>query len=209
MNNFLNQTINNITIQREATLNNNLENAELQNEYVTNGELPEINAALMNEIEINYLESGGNIEILQNNYSNIYSVAMQCPYSGGGAVERARSLISFINDSVIYNDDLVCLQNGVYRFANDSINTQELNKIIVQPNPTNDKVEILLIGNFKNGLCEIEIKNLLGEVVKSDVMNCNDKQKAIDVSGLARGVYSINVSVQDIQNLTTKLVIIK
>ncbi len=206
---FLNQTINNLYIQREATLNNNLENAELQNEYVTNGELPEINAALMNEIEINYLESGGNIEILQNNYSNIYSVAMQCPYSGGGAVERARSLISFINDSVIYNDDLVCLQNGVYRFANDSINTQELNKIIVQPNPTNDKVEILLIGNFKNGLCEIEIKNLLGEVVKSDVMNCNDKQKAIDVSGLARGVYSINVSVQDIQNLTTKLVIIK
>src|SRR5690606_7395855 len=206
---FLNQTINNLYIQREATLNNNLENAELQNEYVTNGELPEINAALMNEIEINYLESGGNIEILQNNYSNIYSVAMQCPYSGGGAVERERSLISFINDSVIYNDDLVCLQNGVYRFANDSINTQELNKIIVQPNPTNDKVEILLIGNFKNGLCEIEIKNLLGEVVKSDVMNCNDKQKAIDVSGLARGVYSINVSVQDIQNLTTKLVIIK
>ncbi|MBE7510767.1 MAG: T9SS type A sorting domain-containing protein [Bacteroidia bacterium] len=40
MNNFK-PNDNNITIQREATLNDNLNEAELQNDYVVNGELPE------------------------------------------------------------------------------------------------------------------------------------------------------------------------
>ena len=46
--NFLNQTIQNINIQREAIINDNLNNAENQNDYVVNGELPEINSAYMN-----------------------------------------------------------------------------------------------------------------------------------------------------------------
>lgn len=206
---FLNQTINNLYIVREATINNILAEAELKNDYVVNGELPEINAALINEIEINFLETGGNIEVLQNNYSGIYSIASQCPYSGGGAVERARSLISFINDSVVYNDDFVCLQNGVYRFAKDSIDAKELNKIIVQPNPANDKVKIKLEGNVGEGICKIIIRNSVGEIVLNAEMNCNERQKLIDVSFLAQGVYSINVNANNVIQITEKLVIIR
>ena len=123
MNNFLNQTINNITIQREATLNDNLNEAELQNEYVVNGELPEINTAYINEIEIEYLERGNDIQYLIDNYSGILAIASQCPFAGGSAVERARSYVALINDSVYYDDLNICLQSGIYRFSkNYSLN---------------------------------------------------------------------------------------
>ncbi|MEZ5067454.1 MAG: hypothetical protein R2847_02765 [Bacteroidia bacterium] len=50
---FLNQTINNLKVQQEASINDNLANAELKNDYVVNAELPEMNTAALNEVEIN------------------------------------------------------------------------------------------------------------------------------------------------------------
>ena len=206
---FLNQTINNINIQREAIITDNLSNAEYTNNLVVNGELPETNAAILNDIEMEYIESGGNIEVLQNNYSTIYAVAAQCPHVGGKAVERARTFFAMLNDTIVYDDDFVCLQSGVYRFTNDSAKTVEENKIIIQPNPANDKVEIKLVGKFEDGICKITIRNSVGEVVLSAGMNCNDKQKLIDVSNLSQGVYSINVNANNIVQITEKLVIIR
>lgn len=209
MNNFLNQTINNITIQREATLNNNLENAELQNEYVVNGELPETNTAYINGIEIEYLERGNDIQYLIDNYSGILAIASQCPFAGGSAVERARSYVALINDSVYYDDLNVCLQSGIYRMANvDSEKTNNSNSIIIKPNPASEKVEINLLGNFDDGVCRIEIRNSIGEIILTDEMNCKDKHKVINLSKLSQGVYSIRVNANNIE-LMQKLVIIK
>ncbi|KXK46386.1 MAG: hypothetical protein UZ10_BCD003001284, partial [Bacteroidetes bacterium OLB10] len=205
---FLNQTINNLYILREATLNANLAEAELQNEYVVNGEIPELNTAFINEVEINFLESGGNVEVLQNNYASIYSVASQCPYSGGGAVERARSLISFINDSVIYNDDYTCLQNGIYRTAKADSILNDISKISVRPNPTNDRITIELIGKYE-GICRIEILSPLNEVVLKEQMPCNEKTKTINVSQIAQGIYSVNVYINNEAKLIHKIAIIR
>ena len=47
-----------------------------------------------------------------NNYQQILSIAEQCPYSGGVAVYIARSLIALFNDSIIYDDENNCLQQG-------------------------------------------------------------------------------------------------
>ena len=80
---FLNQTILNLYIQREATLNNNLENAELQNDYVVNGELPETNSAYINEIEINFIERDNDIQYIIDNYAGIFALANQCPFAVG------------------------------------------------------------------------------------------------------------------------------
>lgn len=76
---FLNQTINNINIQRDAILTNNLENADFQNDYVVNGETPEINTAAVNDIEIQYLETAQDKQILIDNYNELLAIANQCP----------------------------------------------------------------------------------------------------------------------------------
>jgi hypothetical protein len=205
---FLNQTINNINIQREAILTNNLENADLQNDYVVDGEIPEINAAYINEIEIEYLEGGNDIQFLIDNYSIILAVAMQCPFAGGSAVERARTFIALINDSIFYDDANICLQSGIYRFAKNSIKNIEQNKILIQPNPAKDKVEINLLGNFDDGVCKVEIRNFIGEMILTDEMNCIEKHRVINLSKLSQGVYSIRVNANNIE-LMQKLVIIK
>jgi hypothetical protein len=192
--NFLNQTINNINIQREGILTNNLENAALQNDYVVDGEVPEINAAAINELETLYIESGEDIGVLHSYYSTILTVATQCPYTGGEAVIRARTFVAMLNDSLGYDDANVCLQSGVYRMAqNSNEETPANNEIIVKPNPATDKIDIVLIGNFE-GLCTIEIVNTLNEKNISEQMNCKEKEKTINITSLAQGVYTVKVS---------------
>ncbi|MBK6641880.1 MAG: hypothetical protein IPG39_11960 [Bacteroidetes bacterium] len=62
----MNQTIENLQIQREAMMTNNLQNAELNNNMVVNAELPENNTNILNDLEIHYLETGEDLN--GNNY---------------------------------------------------------------------------------------------------------------------------------------------
>ncbi|MCB8931496.1 MAG: T9SS type A sorting domain-containing protein, partial [Bacteroidetes bacterium] len=206
--NFLNQTINNINLIREAMLAGNAANAKLINEIVVPDNLPQENTKYMNSIEANYLERGNDIQYIADNFSGIYSIASQCPYSGGRAVEKARSFMALLNDTIAYNDNNVCLQSGIYRYANDTVRTVEENKIIIQPNPASNEVSIILKGEFE-GLCNIQIKNAMGEEILFSQMNCAEKQRMVDVSNLAQGVYIVKVNVNNITFLNSKLVIVR
>ena len=203
---FLNQTIYNLHLQREAIFNDNLTNAELQNSYVVNGELPELNSAYMNEMEINYMETNGDLQFLRDNYSGIFAIASQCPYVGGKAVERARTYIALINDSISYDDTNICLQSGVYRIGNDTTEKIKSTYIKIKPNPANDKVTIQLTG-IVDGICKIQIRNVLNEVIQDYVFDCKKQKYIINVSSLKQGIYSITVNANRKKNIINKLVI--
>src|SRR6185436_15914480 len=163
--NLLNQTLANIEIIREASIEDDLANAELSNHYVVNGKLPELNTAFINEIEILYAENQNRDRIFEN-YEDILSIASQCPYTGGPAVERARTFIAIVNDSIAYDDETVCLIHGVFRASNVKFQQfQEESKIMVKPNPANSKVEITLKGGFEDGICKIELRNFFGQLL--------------------------------------------
>jgi hypothetical protein len=206
--NFLNQTINNINIQREGILTNNLENAVLQNDYVVDGEVPESNAAAINEAEALYIESGEDIEVLQNYYSTILFIAMQCPYTGGPAVERARSFVALLDDSVLYDDVNTCLQNGVYRFANDTTAEINYSDITIIPNPAVDKVTVQLTG-IEDGICTIQIRNVINEIVYESEFNCAEKNHLIHLNNLSGGVYSIAVNAANKKSVNSKFIILR
>ncbi|MEI2759532.1 MAG: T9SS type A sorting domain-containing protein [Bacteroidia bacterium] len=203
---FLNQTIYNLNLQIEALFNDNLTNAELQNSYVVNGELPELNGVYMNEMEINYMETDEDLQFLRDNYSGIIAIASQCPYVGGKAVERARTYIALINDSISYDDANICLQSGVYRFANDSTEKITSSDIKIIPNPANDKVTVQLTG-IDDGICKIQIRNVLNEIVYDDVFDCKNQKHIINVSNLSQGVYSISVNAVGKKSIINKLII--
>ena len=203
---FLNQKIYNLHLQREALFNDNLTNAELQNSYVVNGELPELNSAYMNEMEINYMETDEDLQFLRDNYSGIFAIASQCPYVGGKAVERARTYIALINDSISYDDANICLQSGVYRFANDTTENIKTTEIKIIPNPANDKVTIQLKG-IDDGICKIQIRNVLNEIVYDDVFDCKNQKHIINVSNLSQGVYSITINAIGKKSIINKLFI--
>lgn len=206
--NFLNQTATNINLQREGIISNNLENAELQNDYVVGDMVPYSNTTFINEREIAYIETGNNLEEVSNYYSEIFSIAQQCPYTGGPAVERARTLIAMVNDSVFYDHANTCLQVGVYRQQNNDTYTAPTSySILINPNPAKDIIEVKLKGDFK-GLCKIEISNMMNKLVIQQDMNCEEKTKTIDVYTLSQGIYTVKVSV-DKQFYVSKLSIIK
>lgn len=208
--NFLNQTIQNINIIREAAQNNNLAEAELINDIVIPENIPQENTQRINEIEIQYQEEGYDIEVIQNNYAEIFAIASQCPYAGGPAVERSRAFVALLNDTIFYDDEDICLQSGIYRIASvDSTNSKnEIKAINIQPNPANDKVTIRLIGKFE-GLCNIEIKNALGETVLLKQMNCKEAVSKLDLAAFAPGIYTIKINVNNSNFVNSKLVIVR
>jgi hypothetical protein len=206
--NLLNQTANNINQQREAILNNNLQNAELQSEYAINGEVPEVNTAIINEVEVRYIESGQDIETLLADYNTIIPIAVQCPFTGGEAVIRARTFAMILNDSLNFEDDFICLQSGVYRIGKKETNDNVVEPtILVKPNPANDKIDIVLNGKFE-GICQIQIINALNKIVVNEKMNCAEKVMSINVSSLAQGLYSVKISTQE-KNQISKIAIIR
>ncbi len=74
--------------------------------------IPDENEQIINEI---ILEASFTSANLLAQYNQLLGVAIQCPYMGGPAVYRARTLLSFLTDSLIYNDDDICALNGIYR----------------------------------------------------------------------------------------------
>ncbi|HMR47570.1 MAG TPA: T9SS type A sorting domain-containing protein, partial [Bacteroidia bacterium] len=207
---FLNQTIQNITILRDAMLNGNLVDAELINDIVIPENLPQENTQYINGIEINFQELSYDLEYLRENYEGIFAVALQCPYAGGPAVERARALLALLNDSIFYDDDNVCLQSGIYRSSGIDSSTvvEKLRFIYINPNPATNKVTITLIGKFE-GLCNIEIKNSVGEIVLSKQTDCKNAVTDINISKIAAGFYSVKVQINNSNSVNSKLVIVR
>ena len=195
-------------MQRDALMNDNFTQAELVNEIVVPENLPQENTQIINEREMQFMEEG--TLIITNNYEELFAIASQCPYAGGPAVERARTLIALVNDSVYYDDDNVCLQSGIYRQSNNNSNNikQEIKVININPNPANDEVTITLIGKFE-GLCTIEITNALGVIIVTKTLNCKDAVAKIDVSKLTPGAYTIKVNAENKYSVHSKLVIIR
>jgi len=195
-----------LQIQREAMMTDNLQNAELNNNMVVNAELPEINSIIINDIEIHYLETGEDLNEIIANYALLLSIANQCPYAGGPAIERARTFVALINDSILYDDENVCLQSGIYKIIGEDLNNQTSLKI--HPNPASTLIDISLIGAFR-GICKIEILDATGKNIMSTKMTCMKKNTRLDISRLTQGKYVVKVQLHDKSFLNQKFAIIR
>ena len=206
---FLYQTIENLYILREAVVSDNLQNAELNNDMVVSAEIPELNTTFVNSLEIDYLDAGENISSVIAVYSELLAIAMQCPAAGGPAVERARTFVALVNDSINYDDDAVCLQSGIYKLA-ESIqsNTNSENAIIIHPNPASNKVEITLLGE-PDGICNIQITDYLGKTISTEIKDCKQKRWEMDVSQLLQGAYTVKINVNNQYERNGKLIIVR
>ncbi len=193
-------------IQQMQPANNSiLSRAGFYNNLVTNAtELPEINEAILNEVEIAY-ETGGRASLI-NFYNQILPIAQQCPDQGGQSVFRARHFVAMINDTIEYDDAAVCLSQGILRTANFK-NTQQP-CLIVLPNPARDEVEVLLINyreaEFNLNIIDLEGKNMFNSVLKNGTSN-----NQINTEMLAPGVYIVKAIQQGEVICRTKLVIVR
>jgi hypothetical protein len=124
-----------------------------------------------------------------------------CPQAGGNAVYKARAIYEMINDSVEYNDSLVCQEVGYYRIAMQEIieqikipNLPIKNKnfeFTIFPNPI--KSELNVVFN-KNTTGTIKITDALGKLVYVGTISSGVLNYTLDLKHISTGIYYIHFS---------------
>jgi hypothetical protein len=195
----------NLLNQKQTDANILLADAASTNQQVTPTLDPDENEKLINEITLLYNANGRNA--IKNYYNQILTVAQQCPDKGGRAVFIARIYIALMNDAVVYNDAGICLQQGIYKSSN-SVNLDNNYSFDIVPNPANEYVLINLKSNYI-GICNIQIKDVLGKIVYSKQFDCKQQQEKINTLNFEQGIYTASIHINDVQLQSAKLSIIR
>jgi len=123
------------------------------------------------------------------------SIIHICPLVGGSAIYRARALYNLLNDTIVYNDKLVCGNAGYFRESQELL-MPELSKIeskninfTIYPNPSKSKITILTEGFDKDA--QIVVYNLMGQLIESFKITKGSTSNEIDISSWSEGYYSI------------------
>jgi hypothetical protein len=128
-----------------------------------------------------------------------------CPQAGGNAVYKARAMYEMINDSVEYNDSLVCQEVGYYRIAMQEIIEQtkipnlpiknENFEFTIFPNPIKSELNLKF---SKNSSGTIKINDALGKLVYAGTLNNATCNYTIDLKHLSKGIYYISFSNKEV-----------
>ena len=139
--------------------------------------------------------------------------APQCPYVGGSAVYKARSLNFYLQPGAMYDDMKACNAVGVYKQGNTQPNSSnnavsliskeehllsklkphiekgklKMNDFILYPNPTENLI------NFEyntNESSRIEIYDITGRRIKTVLFVSGGYKTTIDLSDFVSGVYT-------------------
>jgi hypothetical protein len=207
-------SINKYTAEKESVLaakeiaaNTILADADTKNDQVAPILDPDANQQMMNKVNIIY-ESVG-LEGILYLYNDILTIAQQCPYKGGKAVYEARIFGALIDNTIVYDDAAICLQQGIYRSSDISTELNLSNEDIeIVPNPANEFVTVQLNEKL-DGICKVEIKDAVNKVVYSGQFNCRDAQTKINTTNFNQGIYFVTVHINDVQLNSIKLSIIK
>ncbi|MBK8847073.1 MAG: T9SS type A sorting domain-containing protein [Bacteroidetes bacterium] len=191
--------------QRETFIVSLLNEAATRLGQTSTSETPLMNDKTVYEIELDYHTYGESV--IENHMVTLYSIAVQCPYSAGNAVYKARAWLENLYDSLYWDDANVCFNEGIYRQSNLS-NLPINSNIIVRPNPSSGIVEIVKSRALQSN-CSVSIKNSVGKIVFEQAIDCKQGSQFIDVSKLANGVYTITIVSEQTMQLNQKLIIMK
>lgn len=100
-------------------------------------------------------------------------------------------------------------KNGSYSYSNIVIITMDesFGSWVVYPNPTNEKVNLYSNANYNN--LKVSVYDAIGKVILTQTKAAVNKGEVITVSlaGLSKGIYSIQVSANNAETMTKKVVL--
>jgi hypothetical protein len=178
--------------QIESLRENRAISASDLNGEISPNQLPESNEQIINEIYLSTI-AVGTYALNGSQASTVLSVAQQCPYAGGKAVYRARTLYLLVDPLIEYDDDSICLLYGIYRNDDPSPSmVTETGNIILIPNPANDFVTVIY-RTVAKGSCSLYITDVTGKLVEKVDLPCDKTHYDFSVSGIYNGLYLVNV----------------
>ena len=127
-------------------------------------------------------------------------------YEANGNAGASYIMYTFFNDAD-YNDSIALVVKYIAGSGvgiNDSKPSVDVSSLY--PNPANNKVSLNYNLNGASN-ARLEIRNILGSVVKSVEINETNGQISLDVSNLTNGVYFYSFIVNEVAIKSTKLVI--
>jgi hypothetical protein len=132
-------------------------------------------------------------------------IAHICPQAGGPSIYKARALYMMVNDTMVYNDSVVCRNAGYFRESQELLKPelkglQKINSFNVFPNPSREHLKIVLKGNTEDG--EVVVYSLTGAVIQRLNINKDISSKDLDISQWAEGYYLIKYTTPNYQNQT-------
>lgn len=98
-------------------------NAKTQNEQVTSTDVFDANIKAVNAI---YFRNQNSSDLTQAEKDILYTIAYQCPFSGGVGVFQARAIISLFDDNIEYDDNTTCGLDGYEMRQSNNANKYEI-----------------------------------------------------------------------------------
>lgn len=135
------------------------------------------------------------------------TVLQLCQFEGREVVYRAASLAELLNDSISFEYDYVCSQQGYFRGqGNSTIKNETTVKII--PNQAADQIKIKIAGE-PDGICIITIDDAIGKKQMELSFNCKEKEHTIDIKNLLQGVYFVKTIFENKKCFVNKITVIR
>ena len=186
-------------VQDSRTLN--ADNVNLVNSSLATSQIFEENEKQVNEIYLVTIAKGISYFTTQQ-IETLYGIAIQCPIAGGNAVWKARGLYSLIDDDMIYDDFITCLNAGVIlREAATTTNTaSEKNNTrystSISPNPTQDKATLKY--NFPtNSNGTLVLVDSYGKEIYRTALESNSKEFTFSTLNINPSIYFYKVYSND------------
>lgn len=183
-----------------------INNAITINNSVSDIDIFESNQKTLNDVYLSTIAlEVYTIDLTQLDLLN--EIADQCPYSGGRDVFNARGLLKLSNDTLHWNDEVICNVSPKYSELKDSLNSN-LQSISLYPNPTTSAA-IMKYHLFNAQNCHYEITNPLGERLLSKLLNCDESIENIDLHDFKAGIYYVQIFSENEKRVGGKIVVIK
>jgi hypothetical protein len=205
-----------------------LKDAEQSNSNIVSVTVQEANERDINTIYLK-LQRYGLDSLTEDDSTIIANLAAQCPYIGGTAVYKARSLNAMYNPAILYDDIKICNNIGVYKTGdgndeNDRRKTvyENENKFLknigkknierkdylfkLYPNPASTQLTITYsLNHTEKG--KLIIYDILGrEQIQIDLQN-NVNKVSVNIQSLPQGIYMYKFFVNNNQTEAGKLLI--
>lgn len=115
----------------------------------------------------------------------LFAIANQCPMVGGNAVYTARAICRLIDETVEYDDQLLCLPHGILV---KSIRQQDAAMLAVVPNPARDYATLVLDKPL-DGPGVFLLFNAVGQEVLREAIPMELARMEFSTASLAPGLY--------------------
>ena len=142
------------------------------------------NEKIVNDIYLRTLAIN-DYSLTDQQVNDLEQIIYQCPSIGGEAVVKARILYELVNDHIFYDDDELCILQGV---SSRMAKPNKIREFDLFPNPSNSLVTLnYKIDKGDKGL--LKIIDQLGRPIFTGNLTDENNQLIFDCSNYNQGLY--------------------